>query len=425
MSNPKFDLVISNAQIADPASVHANQTVDVGIRNGMIAAIGTDLEGVATFDAQRAWLSPGWLDLYATCPDPGEEWTEDLEHLAKAAAHGGFTDVCVLGGKQPAADQASVVRYIKSHHRAAAHAALHPLGSSTLGLAGKDLDALFEMHQGGAVAFTNGNNPLHDHGMLMRLMQYASQRNLVLFHTCLDQGIAGNSSVHEGLQSTMLGLKGIPSLAEEIAVAATLRIAKHLDVPVHISRISCAESVQLIRAAKLAGQAVSTSVPALNLLFDDTELEHFDTNLKTMPPLRAATDREALIEGLLDGTIDAVVSNHQPRNQEQKFVEWDYAAYGANTLQIVSACMGGTGRLLPAQWVQLLAHGPRKVLGMSPLIIDTGMPAKLTLFQPEATWIPNQADNQSKGINNPLWGRNCIGKAIITVNEGRITAHIS
>lgn len=425
MSNPKFDLVISNAQIADSNAAYAGQTLDIGIQNGMIAALGKHLEGVETIDAQLAWISPGWLDLYATCPDPGEEWTEDLLHLAKAAAHGGFTDVCVLGGKQPVADQASVVRYLKSHCEAAAYAQIHPLGSSTQGLAGKDLDALFEMHQNGAVAFTNGNHPLHDHGMLMRLMQYASQRNLVIYHTCLDHGIAGNSSVHEGLQSTLLGLKGISSLAEELEVAATLRIGKYLDVPVHISRISCAESVQLIRTAKQAGQAVSASVPALNLLFDDTELEHFDTNLKVMPPLRAASDREALIDGLLDGTIDAVVSNHQPRNQEQKFVEWDYASYGANTLQIVAACLGGTARLQPTQWAQVLAHGPRKILGLAPLMIETGMPAKLTVFQPEATWTPNQSDNQSKGVNNPLWGKNCTGKVLFTVNEGRITARTS
>jgi len=420
MSNLRFDLVIKNAQIADPLSAHVHQTLDLGIADGRIARLGNTLEGTEYIDAEGGWLSPGWVDLYAVCPDPGEEWTEDLTHLANAAAHGGFTDVCVLGGKQPHSDQTSVVRYIRDFR--GAHSRLHPLGSSTLGLAGKNLDVLFDMQQNGAVAFTNGNTPLHDHGMMMRLMQYAGQRNLVLYQFCLDNGLAGTGTVHEGPNATLLGLKGIPSIAEEVAVAACIRIAEYLNLPVHISRISCAESVALIREARVKGLPVSADVAALNLRLDDSLLETFDTNLKLMPPLRAAMDKQALIEGLLDGTIAAVVSNHQPRNQEQKLVEWDYASFGANTLQVVAACLGASAELKPEHWVQLLAHGPRKILGWEQVIIEPGMPADLTLFDPAATLMPSPSQNKSKSMNNPLWGMPCTGTSLLTIKEGRIIA---
>lgn len=423
MSKPHFDLVIKNAQIADPLSAHFQQKNDLGIAEGRIAAIGQALEGREHVDAQGAWLSPGWVDMYAVCPDPGEEWTEDLAHLSIAAAHGGFTDVCVLGGKQPQSDQTSVVRYIRDFKTGPVR--LHPLGSSTHGLAGKDLDALFDMAQNGAVAFTNGNNPLQDYGMLMRLLQYAAQRNLLVYQFCLDNGLAGKASVHEGPNATLLGMKGIPSIAEEIAVAAYIRIAAYLNVPMHLSRISCAESVALIRDARNNGLAITADVAALNLLLDDSLLESFDTGLKVMPPLRAASDRQALIEGILDGCIQAVVSNHQPGNQEQKLTEWDYAAYGANTIQTVAACLGGSGKLKPEHWTQVMAHGPREILGMAPLRIETGMPADLTLFDPDKNWIPTEAENKSKSLNNPLFSSNCTGKVLTTVKQGIITARNS
>lgn len=419
MSQPRFDLVVKNAQIADPDSPFFRQTLDIGISGNQVLRIGSPMEGSRVIDARGAWISPGWMDLYAVCPDPGEEWTEDLAHLARAAAAGGFTDVCVLAGKQPHPDQAAVVRYVRESRDAQGITRLHPLGASTAALAGKELAALFDMQQQGAVAFTNGSTPMQDYGVLLRLLQYAGQRKLVVYHFCLDQGLAGNATVHEGKNATLLGLKGIPSLAEELAVAACLKIATDLNMPVHISRISCAGSVSLVREAKKSGLPVSADVAALNLKLDDSLLETFDTSLKVMPPLRAASDRQALIEGLADGSIDAVVSNHEPRNPEEKIVEWDYAAFGANTLQTVAACMG---ELRPEVWVQALAHGPRRVLGLESLRIQEGMIADLTLFDPGLQWTPSQTENRSKSNNNPLWGMSCTGKALLTIKEGLITA---
>lgn len=411
------DLILTQCLIADPQAAQHRQLVDIAITGGIISGIGKDLEGREIWDAQGLLVSPGWIDLYSVCQDPGEEWTEDLNSLAEAGRAGGFTGLCTLSGKDPRPDHAAVIQHVR-RHPANNRLPLWPIAAATVGMKGEDMAELYDLHQAGAVAFSDGTTPFRDAGVLMRVLEYAAQWNLPVFAFPFNRAIAGKGSVNEGIMSVQTGLRSIPALAEETAVSEIIRVAEYLQCPVHISRISTNGAVALIRDAKSRGLRISCDTSALHLAFDEQETGTFDTHWKIMPPLRSAADREALCAGVADGTIDAIVSNHHARNTEQKQVEWDYAEFGASGLQTVASCLQQAG-IDPYQWAQVLAHGPRKAVGMEALSVAIGKPATLTLFDPERAWQFSQENNMSKSGNSPLLGKELRGCAIASLSEGR------
>jgi len=404
------DIVIRQALIADSTSPHQGTVCDIGISNGIIQNIGNALEGKDIVEAMGNCISPGWVDLYAVCSEPGEEWSEDLESLARCAANGGYTHVATYAGKTPIPDHAAAIRQV-CYHLANQYATLLPLAAATVKQQGSDMTEMYDLAKAGAVGFTNGDQPFADAGSLMRILQYAAQWDIPVFTFNLDPSIAGKGSVNESANSMATGIRSMPALAETLAVAGNIRIAEFLNVPLHLSRISCAESVQLIREARNRGARISADVAALNLAYTDAVLSDFDTNWKVMPPLRSEEDRQALIAGLLDGTIDAVVSNHNGRHPEAKQVEWDYADYGATMLQTTAACLSLAG-IVAEHWATFLAHGPRRLLRLPPVSIAVGNEADLTLFNPTAEWTYTAAENLSRSNNSPLLGLPLHGRAM-------------
>lgn len=411
------DLVLQHCLIADPMSKYHRQSVDIGIRDGLISAIGQDLTGSVVWNTGGCFVSPGWIDLYSVCQDPGEEWTEDLHSLAAAGRDGGYTALCTLSGKDPRPDHAAVIQHVR-RHPANEVLPLWPIGAATAGMKGEDMAELYDLRQAGAIAFSDGTTPFRDAGVLMRVLEYAAQWNFPVFAFPLNKSLAGKGSVNEGEISVQTGMRSMPALAEETAVAEIIRVAAYLQCPVHIARISAAGSVALIREAKANGVKVTSDTAALLLAYDDREITSFDTNWKVMPPLRSQSDRQALCAGVADGTIDAVVSNHHARNTEQKQVEWDYASFGAIGLQTGAHCLQAAG-IDPYEWAQILSHGPRRVLGLKSQILEPGHEATLSIFNPDLSWEYSKTANRSKSENSALLGLRLQGRAVASLDRGR------
>lgn len=413
-------ILITNCLIADSRSSHAGKTTNVLFDGNTIAGIGPDFNSADTVvDAGGACLSPGFTDLFAWCGEPGEEWKEDIASLAAAAHAGGFTSVAAFCGHKPLPDNASAITGVLQKGMNLP-AEILPLGTITTGAEGAEMAELYDMKQAGAVAFEDAGHPLGNSGLKARVMEYAANCNAILYQFPFDKKLASGGSMHEGVQSTRLGLKGIPAVAEITALQTDIELATWLGVPLHVVGISAAASVALIRNAKKSGLQVKAAVPVMNLLYTDENLAEFDENFKVLPPLRTTADRDALIEGVLDGTIDAVYSNHQPQDSENKDVEFDYAAYGASTIQttlpMLIAALGS--KATPELIARLLGTGPAAYLNRDAAILEAGNSGNFTLFHPSLSWEFNRSNSLSKGKNNPCMGQSLSGKALGTIAGG-------
>lgn len=412
-------ILIKSAQVIDIESAHHGKQTDIYIKNGIIEAMGTDLEVQADKEVNASGLvaNTGWLDILSYCGEPGEEWKEDFKSLSKAAQSGGFTHVAVLAGNHPYPDHAAAITALG---KAGSDLPIHvlPLGNITQQAQGKEMTEFYDMAKAGAVGFCDGDHTIVDTGLISRIMEYSSGLKLPVLFFPFDKKLAPGGSIHEGIQSASLGLKGMPSVSESAALEQILQIAGWLKVPVRIIRISSAESVDLLRKAKSAGIDVKAAVPAFNLLFTDENLTSFDENYKVLPPYRSERDRVALWQGLADGTIDAVMSNHHAQDIENKAVEFDYAGWGASSIQTVLQSITGGGKPDLNIIAATLSSGPRKMMGLPKVSLNPGQPADITLFSPTAEWVFEPSFNYSKGVNQPLLGKTLKGLVAGTVKAG-------
>ncbi len=412
-------ILIKSAQVIDIESAHHGKQTDIYIKNGIIEAMGTDLEVQADKEVNASGLvaNTGWLDILSYCGEPGEEWKEDFKSLSKAAQSGGFTHVAVLAGNHPYPDHAAAITALG---KAGSDLPIHvlPLGNITQQAQGKEMTEFYDMAKAGAVGFCDGDHTIADTGLISRIMEYSSGLKLPVLFFPFDKKLAPGGSIHEGIQSASLGLKGMPSVSESAALEQILQIAGWLKVPVRIIRISSAESVDLLRKAKSAGIDVKAAVPAFNLLFTDENLTSFDENYKVLPPYRSERDRVALWQGLADGTIDAVMSNHHAQDIENKAVEFDYAGWGASSIQTVLQSITGGGKPDLNIIAATLSSGPRKMMGLPKVSLNPGQPADITLFSPTAEWVFEPSFNYSKGVNQPLLGKTLKGLVAGTVKAG-------
>lgn len=412
--------LLQNVRLFDPHSDLHNQRVEILIKDGKIEAMGEGLGMAAAelVDGEDAYVSVGWLDAFGFCPDPGEPWKESLTSYAAAAQQGGFTQAVALCGTSPKSDNESVIAQVKQVG-SALRAELLPWGLGSVQGDGKEMAEVYEMHLAGAVAFTDGIHGSPSLGLRSKLMQYCQSLGLTYAHFPFQKALAPDGKMHEGMINATLGFKGIPAVSETVELLGDIELAKHLNCGLTILGLSTAESVEIIRKAKSEGLKITAAVPVMNLLFTDAALSDFDENLKVLPPLRSEADRKALLLGLLDGTLSAVVSNHQPEDIEAKKVEFDYAAWGAATL-------GSTFNMMckafenerPENWVPLLYSGSRSFLGMASERIEAGASADLTLFYLDGLYAQGAEKPQSRAYNVPRVDIPLKGRVFATMRKG-------
>jgi dihydroorotase len=414
--------LIEQVTIQDPASEFHRKTVDLFIEDGILKAVnpGSVPEATRAIREKGLMLSPGWVDVGAYVGDPGMEHREDLASLRRAAAAGGYSHVAVWPNTQPAIDSKADIRYITGQNDREA-VELLPIGALSVHCEGKTITEMIDMHTAGAVAFSDGLSPLQDGGLLLRALEYVRFFDGLVLNMPLDKNVASGGQIHEGTMSTILGMRGLPRLAEELMVHRDLEVLAYSGSRLHLHGISSAGSVEKIRQAKKRGLRVSASVPILNLVYTDAVLEQFDVNYKVMPPLREESDRQALLEGVLDGTIDFIYANHVPLDTEAKDLEFPYSGFGITGLETAFAlCRTYLKDELPLdRLVELLAIQPRRVLGMEAAKVEEGARADFTLFHPDQEWVYDEKNAQSKSRNTPFFGKTLKGRPLGVVRNTR------
>jgi dihydroorotase len=415
-----MNILLTAAKIVDSTSPYHLQTVDVWLHNGKIAAIGQNLQGNAATikqNCQGLSLSTGWVDMGAVCGEVGNEYREDFVSLAKAAQKGGFTQVGVLPNTNPVVQSKESIAFIRS--KSSENVTFLPIAAASLDLKGEDLTEVLDLYKAGAVAFSDGLLSITNTAMLHKALLYLQHTGAVLINRPDDKHLTKWGVMHEGNAAVHLGLKGMPSIAEHLGIQKDLKMLEYTGGKLHFSCISTAESVKMIAEAKAKGLAVTCDIAAYQLSFLDEDLYGFDTNLKVKPPFRTATDRQALLNGLADGTIDAVISAHCPLDIEAKELEFDLADYGIIGLETAFASLWSAThhQLSITQVIDKLTVAPRKILQLPNISIQENSPIDLTLFSETTQWTFSQKDIVSKSKNTPFVGKTLTGKVMRTFKE--------
>lgn len=411
--------LIQNATLISPGHSNHLKKTDILIIDGTISEIGSGLKGDQVIEGNDLYVSAGWIDLRTHLNDPGEEYKDSVKTLLETAARGGFTSICTLPDSTPSIHDKSGVEYLLK--RAEGNVVdLYPTGMLSDHENKENLSELYDMHRSGAVAFTNGDRSMSN-GVLKKAMLYNKPFGAPVFSQPIDHSLHNNGMVNESEETIHTGLKSSPALAEYSAVLQQLEIARYCDAPIHFSAISTKESVDLIRKAKAEGVAVTCDVSIFNLSFTDKEVLGFDENFKLYPPLRSDDDRKALIAGVNDGTIDAICSNHQPQDNEGKTVEFDYAEYGALSMQMVWPWYNEylKNDIELETFVEKLTSGPASIIRITPAEVKTGAKAILTVFD-NGTWTFNNETNGSLSKNTHVWGEQLTGRVRAVINNEQI-----
>lgn len=412
-------LIIREAKIIDSKSPFHNKTVDILIVDGFIKKIGISLPNSENADEVKLdnlHVSQGWFDSSVSFGEPGFEDRETISNGLDVAAKSGFTAIALQPNAFPVIDNQSQVNFVINKANGFA-TELFPIGALTKGSEGKDMAELYDMKKAGAVAFGDYNKSLDNANLLKIALQYVQDFDGLVIAFTQDQNIKGNGVANEGIVSIRLGLKGIPNLAEELQIARNLFVLEYTGGKLHIPTISTAKSVQLIKEAKAKGLNITCSATVHHLVLTDEKLEEFDTRYKVSPPLRTETDRKALLEGIKDGTIDMVTSDHNPIDIEHKKMEFDTAKNG--TIGLESA-FGALMTVLPLETVIEKLTGGKATFGIDTQIIDEGSKANITLFNPEPKSIFSKSTILSKSKNSAFLGMGMKGKVHGIINQEKL-----
>lgn len=414
-----MNVLVKSATIVDPKSDFHNQTVDLLIEKGIISQISKRIQNPKNYKEIRLedlHISQGWFDSSVSFGEPGFEERETIDNGLKTAAHSGFTAVAVNANTNPVIDSYADISFLKS--KAHKHAVnLYPIGALTKNSNGTDLAELFDMKSAGAIAFYDYQKPIANPNLMKLALQYASNFGGLICSFPQESQISGLGVMNENLMSTSLGLKGNPSLAEELQIARDLFILEYTEGKLHIPTISSAKSVELIRAAKKKKLNVTCSVAIHNLIFTDVHLKTFSTKFKVLPPLRTQTDIDALIDGLKDGTIDMVTSDHNPIDIEHKKIEFDFAKYG--TIGLESAFGALQSVFTVKKTVELLTKGKER-FGVEFAPITVGNKADLSLFNPKGNYIFSSENIVSTSKNAMFEGQKLTGTVYGIVSNNQL-----
>lgn len=412
-------ILIQGAEIIDANSSHHRKERNVLIHNGRIGSVGDkNVTADKVIQAQGMKLTTGWFDLGTFAGDPGMEYKEDLESVGEAAAAGGFTGIAMLPNTQPAVQTKNEISYI-TRQNPQRLVTIYPMAAVTRGCKGEELTEMIDLHEAGAIAFTDGLKPLWHTDILLKSLQYLQKFDGLLVDMPEDIWLNMFGQMHEGVQSTMLGLKGMPRVAEEIVVSKNLELLGYAGGKLHLSRLSTAKSVDLIRSVKKKLK-VTCDITSYQALLDDKSVAGFETSYKVNPPLREKVDQDALIKGLKDGTIDVICSGHLPQDEESKNTEFDQAEFGMINLQTFAANLVSLSRWVDlGTLVEKVTVNPRRLLNLELPVIEADAPANLTLVDPAAEWILDESTNRSKSRNSPWWGKKVTGRAIAAFNNNK------
>jgi dihydroorotase len=422
-------VLIRSVRIIDKKSSFHDQVKDMLIVDGKIVQIGESLsaEDAEIREGNGLCVSAGWIDMRVASRDPGFEHKEDLTSVREAAARGGFTEIVLLPNTQPVVDSKDTLNYIRQSGRGSL-VKLHVAAAVTRKTDGIDFTEMIDLHTAGAIAFTDGEHPVQNADLFLKTILYLQPLNALLMNRPEDTQLTIFGQMHEGMTSTLNGMKGMPSLAEEMMLNRDLKLLEYAldkstmeltgEPMLHISLVSTKEAVDLIRKAKAKGLPVSCDVAAHQLAFEDKDLIDFDTNLKVNPPFRTASDHEAIRQGLSDGTIDVIVSDHNPHDEESKNLEFDHADFGITGLETAFSLAGMYSGLNTEQIIEKLTTQPRHILRLEGIHIEEGSAANLTFFEPETEWTFSKTYSKSK--NTPFLGKQLKGAVRGVFNNNRL-----
>ena len=412
-----MNLLLKQVKIIYPGHVLHRKQVDILIKDGLIKKIGKSVRSQKStiISIKNAHLSLGWIDINTFNGEPGLEHRETFDTLTKSAWAGGYTSLATAPNTYPVADHKTAIHFqVRQSNQLGIN--IFPLGSVTINNEGVDLAELIDMHQAGAKGFTDGFSPIQNNGVMMRALQYVKTFNGIVLNHPHDQTLAEEGMIHEGQVSTSLGMKGIPSLSEELMLQRDLDLLAYTESRLHILNISCKESVKLIKQAKKSKLKVSSSVPVMNLIATEDNCLEFDYGYKVLPPLRSTDDRISLYEGIREGTIDGLNTNHVPVDEEHKKLEFAHSEFGAIGLETAFALLNSNYPKDLDLWIDCLAIRNRAILEIPIPKLEIGAKAEFTLFDPKKVWTYHKDGVQSLSKNSPFVGRQFVGKVLGVVN---------
>lgn len=420
-------LILKGVRAVDP-QVDLDSVCDVLIEDGKIAQIGENLSvpGAEVRDMTGKVLVPGLVDIHVHLREPGYEFKEDIHSGTRAAAHGGFTAVCAMPNTLPVTDTALAVEYTKARAKEVGACRVYISGACTKGLKGESLAEMGDMAAHGAVAFTDDGRGVQGAGMMRRVMDYAAQFNRVVMSHCQDEDLVGTGQVNEGVVSTRLGVAGWPAEGEELQIQRDIALSRLTGCPLHIQHISTERGLNAVRAAKAEGLKVTCEVTPHHLFLNEDMIGvDYNTNFKVNPPLRTKSDCKALIEGVVDGSVDVIVTDHAPHAAYEKDREFELAPFGMTGIEtsvgLILTNLVNPGVITWQRMVELMAVAPREILRVEPVTLAVGSVADVTIIDSNLAWTVTEQDFQSKATNSAFIGANLIGRATDVYVAGQPT----
>lgn len=419
------DLLLKNGRIVDPASSR-DETADLFIHDGKIAAIGRDLvgDGAEEFDATGLIVAPGFIDMHVHLREPGFEHAEDIETGARAAAAGGFTTICCMPNTLPVNDSPHVTQYIIDRARQCAAVRVRPIGAITRNSAGEELSPIGVLKQAGVVAISDDGKPVMSARVMRRAMEAAKAFNLPIINHCEDLHLSAGGDMHEGRESVRLGLRGIPAASEDVMVARDLLLAELTGARYHVAHLSTQRAVAMVGFAKQRGLRVSCESTPHHFALADVDMPPYDSNYKMKPPLRGRDDIDAVVEGIAYGTIDVLATDHAPHAGSEKMQEFESCPFGILGLETAIGLtlerLYHTGKIGLQRLIELYTTGPARVLSLSQGSLEVGRDADVTVLDTETLWQYDVNRSASKSRNSPFHAHEFRGGPVATIVGGSI-----
>jgi dihydroorotase len=418
-------LLIKNGRVIDPAA-RQDGVADVWIEDGVIQGVGVGLptEGSDVIDATGLIVAPGFIDMHVHLREPGFEHAETIESGSRAAAAGGFTSVCPMPNTMPVNDNATVTSYMIEKARRYAIVNVWPIGAITKASAGEELAAIGSMKEAGAVAISDDGRPVMNARVMRRAMESARSLGMPVINHCEDLHLSAGGDMHEGAESVRLGLRGIPGCSEDVMVARDILLAELTGARYHVAHISSRHSVEMVKFAKSRGLAVTSEVTPHHLALADRDMKPYDSNYKMKPPLRAPRDVTAVLEGVKNGAIDAIATDHAPHAGSEKMQEFESCPFGILGLEtaigITLEQLVHPGAISVARMVELFTTGPARILGIDRGTLAKGAAADVTIFSLDREWTYDVNKSFSKSRNSPFDGKSFKGGPVATVVAGEV-----